>query len=181
MPEQYKIKVKISLIGDSRVGKTSLVGRYVKDYFGDKYITTIGTKVSTKQLKLKKQGKEINLTLSIWDILGQEQFTKVQTMAFDSSKAAFIVCDLTNKESLENILKWHQRLTEVTGDIPIIILANKCDLTDQYCFGEPELNEYATKLNAPYFITSAKKGDNVIKAFYKIGEDIINYIFQEKK
>jgi hypothetical protein len=70
-------------------------------------------------------------------------------------------------------------LNEVTGEIPIILLANKSDLTNNYDFTERELRSLSSELDAPYYITSAKFGDNVIKTFYKIGDLITSEIFEK--
>jgi small GTP-binding protein len=176
--ERYNVKVKICLIGDASVGKTSLIRRYVLDVFDDKYINTLGTKVSKKKLIIKKMDQEFDLTLSIWDVLGQEDFEKIQTMAFQGSKGALLVCDITRKDTLANLSNWHHRLKEVAGDIPIIILANKSDLQDQYTFNEHDIEEFSSGLNASYFLTSAKDGDNVIKTFYKLGDMITTSILK---
>ncbi len=177
--DKFNIKVKICLVGDASVGKTSLIRRYVLDVFDDKYIDTLGTKVSKKQIILKKDDREINLTLSIWDVLGQQDFKNIQSMAFKGSKGAMFVCDITRKETLDNLRNWHRRVTEVAGNIPFLILANKSDLNEQYTFTEAELKDFAEDLGAPYFLTSAKKGDNVIKSFYKIGDYITKNIFEK--
>ena len=103
MDDKYKVKVKICLLGDAGVGKTSLIRRYVMDMFDDKYITTLGTKVSKRKLVIKKNDNEFDLTFSIWDILGQEEFKNIQNMALKNSKGAIIVCDITRKKTLENI------------------------------------------------------------------------------
>lgn len=177
--EQYNIKVKICLIGDSSVGKTSLVRRYVMDIFDDKYISTLGTKISKKLVIIKKNNMDINITLSIWDILGQEDFKNIHTMAFKGAKAAMLVCDLTREDTLKNILTWESRLKEATGKIPIVLLANKSDLSSDYAFTQDDLKLYSSELGAPFFMTSAKFGDNVLKTFYKIGELITNEIFKK--
>ena len=177
--DQYNMKVKICLIGDSSVGKTSLVRRYVMDIFEDNYISTFGTKVSKKQVIIKKDDKNINLTLSIWDVLGQEDFKKLQGIAFQGAKAAMLVCDLTREDTLRNILTWESRLKEVTGEIPIILLANKSDLTSDYEITNNDLQSYSSELSAPFFLTSAKFGDNVIKTFYTIGDLITTEILKK--
>jgi small GTP-binding protein len=179
MGDTFKLKVKICLIGDSQVGKTSLIRRYVMDIFNDKYITTLGTKVSKKQLKIKIEKAEIDLIFSIWDVLGQKEFKKIQLMAFKGSKGALIVCDMTRDETLKNTLKWSKKLKAATGDIPMILLANKSDLTGDHAYTEAEVKQYSEQLNAPYFLTSAKFGDNVIKTFYTLGHMVTNEIFKD--
>ena len=177
MPEAYNIKVKICLVGDAQVGKTSLVRRYVMDFFDDDYIATLGTKISKKKLIIKKDNKEFNLTLSIWDVLGQKELKNIQKMAFQGSKGAIFVCDITREETLRSVLTWIADVKKVTGEIPFVLIANKCDLTDDYSFSEKDIEAYSSQLNAPYFMTSAKFGDNVIRMFYKIGDLIIDTIF----
>jgi small GTP-binding protein len=178
MEDAYKIKVKICLVGDAKVGKTSLIRRYVLDVFDDEYITTLGTKVSKKKVIIKHDDKKFEIVLSIWDILGQEDFRNIQNMAFKGSKGTLMVCDITRKDSLMNLQNWITRVKEVTKEIPFIILANKSDLKDQYDFNEEELKDFATGLNMPYYLTSAKTGENVIKTFFQISEMIITKIFE---
>jgi small GTP-binding protein len=175
----YKMKVKICLVGDAGVGKTSLIRRYVLDMFDDNYITTLGTKVSKKRVVIKKDEKKIDLTLSIWDVLGQEDFKNIQNMAFKGSKGLILVCDKTRLETLDNVTKWQERVMGIANNIPSIILVNKSDLEEQSNLTEENVKELATNLNMPYLFTSAKDGTNVIKAFYKIS-DLIADEFTKK-
>ena len=89
-----KLIKKVCLLGDSSVGKTSLVRKYVYDTFDDSYIATIGTKTVKKQLSVSHFGKDIDLTLMIWDILGQKEYRKVQSMSFQGTSGALVVCDI---------------------------------------------------------------------------------------
>jgi len=179
MGEPFNVKVKICLVGDSAVGKTSLIRRYVMDIFDDKYISTLGTKVSKKRLKLKKEDLDIDLTLSIWDVLGQDSFKGIQGMAFKGSRGAMLVCDVTREETLKNITSWADRIKKIAGDIPFVLLANKSDLTSQYKFNESDLESYSSNLNTSFFMTSAKFGDNVLKAFYKLGDLVTTELLNE--
>ena len=178
MGEPFTLKVKIILVGNSEVGKTSLIRRYVMDIFDDRYITTLGTKVSKKRLIIKKNETDVDLTFSIWDILGQEEFSNIQAMAFKGAKGALLVCDLTRNETLQSITGWVTRVKEVTGEIPMILLANKADLTGDYAFTEDDIKAVTTQLKIPYYFTSAKFGDNVIKTFYSIGDMVTDAIFK---
>ncbi len=180
MEKPYKLKVKICLVGDSSVGKTSLIRRYVMDIFDDKYITTLGTKVSKKRIMIRNRDSEFDLTLSIWDVLGQKDFKGIHAMAFKGAKGTLLVCDLTRKETLNNLTNWVSHIKAVTGQIPMIILANKSDLTSEYAFTEAELQAFSTQLNTDFYMTSAKFGDNVIKTFFKLGELVINEIFLDE-
>lgn len=179
-PEPFNLKVKICIAGNSAVGKTSLIRRYVMDIFDDRYISTLGTKVSKKRLIIKRGNMNIDLTLSIWDVLGQEEFSQIQDTAFKGSKGAFIVCDFTRVETLQDITHWSDKIIQANGNIPIVLLANKSDLTSQYSFNENDVQIFSNQLNMPYFLTSAKFGDNVIKSFYKISKMVVDEMFKDQ-
>ena len=168
-----EIKRKIVLIGDWGVGKTSLIKKYVFDQFDDDYITTLGTKVTKKRIKYKiSEEKIIDMNLMIWDVMGQKDFKKIQLMSFKNANGALIVCDITRAETLDSIINWRTDIFNVTGEIPIIILANKSDLKEETKFSEQELSEVTGKFHAPYFFTSAKTGENVVNAFITIGKKL---------
>jgi small GTP-binding protein len=168
-----EVKRKIVLIGDWGVGKTSLIKKYVFDQFDDDYITTLGTKVTKKRIKYKiSEEKVIDMNLMIWDVMGQKDFSKIQKMSFKNANGALIVCDVTRNETLESIYTWRSDLFEVTGEIPLVILANKSDLIDEAKFSDKELSEVTSKLNVPHFFTSAKTGENVNNAFITIGKKL---------
>ena len=104
MPETEQVSMKIVLLGDPSVGKTSLIKKYVLDIFHDQYLSTLGTKVTTKKLLFpgKSTNNNIELTLIIWDVMGQSGYKLIHESAFQSSKGAIIVCDLTRKETFQN-------------------------------------------------------------------------------
>ena len=169
--EVKKIKRKVLMLGDGAVGKTSLIRKYVMDKFDDKYITTIGTKVTKKVLELKAQNTE--LTLMIWDVLGQKGYASIQSSSYKGSEGALVVCDLTRKETLKSLDEyWYPNLSQVAGKVPIIVVGNKCDLTDQFQVLEEDLKAFAAKYNAPYFRCSARTGENVEDAFGALGESV---------
>jgi small GTP-binding protein len=176
MKSIVEVKKKICLIGDPAVGKTSLVRKYVTDMFDDKYIGTLGTKVTKKRIMIESSTNNFDLTIAIWDILGQQEFHRIQKMAYRGAKGVFLVCDLTRKETLSNLINWKEAITQVTGEIPMIILANKCDLEPK-TFGDTELKQVAEHIyNAPFIITSAKTGINVDNSFLKMGQFITEEI-----
>ncbi len=169
-----EIKQKLCMIGDWGVGKTSLIRKFVYNQFDDKYLVTFGTKVSKKRIKYKVDKENIvDMNLIIWDIMGQKEFKRVQLNAYKSANGAFIICDVTRNDTLFNIYTWQSDLYEVTGEIPIVILANKADLRGQEKFSEDDLRKVANDINAPYFFTSAKTGDNVEDAFTNLGLKLI--------
>ncbi len=163
-----KVMRKICLLGDGAVGKTSLIRRYVFDMFNDEYIMTIGTKVSKKNMKL--EGKE--LTLMIWDILGQKEHSNLHSAYYKGAAGAIVVCDFTNKKSMEHLTRWVDDFRAVAGDAPLVIAVNKQDIEKKaYLFEEAK--EIADNYGAPAIPTSAKSGKNVELLFKTIGERVI--------
>ena len=95
MTEVKEIMKKMCVVGEPAVGKTSLIRRFVLDKFEDKYISTIGTKTTAKDLRIVLDKETMDLKLQIWDILGSRSFSKIQNIAYKGAKGAFIVLNLT--------------------------------------------------------------------------------------
>ena len=189
MRANTKIKGKIVLLGDGAVGKTSLIRRYVLDYFKDEYIQTIGTKVTKKEIQVTARDNQIvDATLMIWDIMGQRDYYRKHIRQFDKyqpqtkfylgAKGALVVSDISRKTTLESLPLWVDSIFETEGEVPLIFLANKSDLLDEYEYSFEDLGAFARQYNAPAFLTSAKTGENVDVAFYKLGEAMINNVLR---
>lgn len=163
-----EIKVKICLLGNPAVGKTSLIRKYVYDVYSDKYIGTLGTKVSKKLVRIG----EDSVTMLIWDLMGEHEFRRIQMTAFKGTQGALIVCDLTRKETLAGFDFWPENLFEVTGKIPVIFLGNKNDLPDKE-ITEEDIKPYAGKYGTEYYMTSAKTGAHVEEAFESLARKIV--------
>jgi small GTP-binding protein len=155
---------KICLIGDGAVGKTSLVRRYVLDVFGDDYISTFGAKVSKKVVTLG----DVELTIMIWDILGQKSGASMHSAYFSGANGAFLVCDSTRPDTLESLNSWYLEFSKVAGKVPIIPLANKCDMTSRVT--EESLRSISAIIGKDFRRTSAKTGDGVEEAFLQLGK-----------
>lgn len=167
--ELRRIKRKVLLLGDGAVGKTSLIRKFVMDKFDDKYITTIGTKITKKDLSYPGQGVE--LTLLIWDILGQKGYTAVQSTSYKGAEGAIMVCDLTRAETLKSLEDyWLPELAKVTGKVPLVFVGNKVDLLSQRQISDQDLGAFAAKHGAPHYLSSAKTGEHVEDLFKKLGD-----------
>ncbi|UCE74921.1 MAG: GTP-binding protein [Methanomassiliicoccales archaeon] len=173
--ERKRYQRKICLLGDGSVGKTSLIRKYVLDKFDDKYLPTIGTKVSRKEVVMPFQREKIvvDLTMIIWDIVGQKAYQKLRQMYYQGANGALVVCDVTKRESLESMREWTNSLFKVTNPVPILFLANKSDLIHKAEFKSTDLEALVSAFKSPYFYTSAKSGANVNRAFYRLGELMI--------
>ncbi len=173
------MKVKICLIGEAAVGKTSLIRRYVHNDFDDKYITTLGAKVSKKEIgfDLEQQELHVDMDMTIWDIMGEKGFRDlVKEAFFIGTRGILAVCDLTRYDTLKELDDWIQSVFKVVGSIPVVFAVNKVDLKDEVLlmYGETELDQAARAFDAKYLYTSAKTGENVENSFRKLGQMIID-------
>jgi len=158
---------KVCLLGDGGVGKTSLIRRYVLDVFNDEYIKTFGTKVSKKVVETE----EAQLTMMIWDILGQKAHSALHEAYYKGAHGALLVCDLSREETVLSLPRWKLDLTGIVGDIPIIPVGNKCDLERKV--SEETLRRMEEKMGWPLTITSARTGDGVEEAFLALARRIL--------
>ena len=165
---------KICLLGDPAVGKTSLIRRFVFDMFDDKYITTIGTKVTKKTVEVDREvptgNMHVKITLLIWDILGQREYQRLHPVYYQGAEGALIVCDSTRKETIGNLATWVTSFKNVVGNVPVVFLINKSDLVDPEKFDRSEIDNLSRLHHAPYLPTSAKNGLNVERAFITVSE-----------
>ena len=153
-------KFKVCLFGPGNVGKTSLLIRYIKDYFSPDLKQTIGSNFLIKDIEIDQK----NVRLLLWDIGGQDQFAKLRTIYFKGSNAAFGVFDVTDPQSLLKLPGWISSIKKtVKKSIPMIIVGNKIDLERQV--GRQEAEDLAKRLNCTYLETSAKTGEKVEIAF----------------
>lgn len=170
-----RMKIKVCLVGEAAVGKTSLIRRFVLDDFDDKYIQTLGTKVSKKEMAVPAgAGQEpVKIDMTIWDIMGQKGFRELLKEAyFYGAKGVIAVADVTRKMTLDDLDDWIEGVYSVTGKIPIQFMANKSDLRDQAEIGEEELTQSTKAYGSPFFFTSAKTGENVEAAFQDLARRI---------
>ena len=168
------MKIKVCLVGEAAVGKTSLIRRFVLDDFDDKYIQTLGTKVSKKELTVTGSDHElVKIDMTIWDIMGQKGFRELLKEAyFYGAKGVIAVAEITRKTTLDDLDDWIEGVYSVTGKIPIQFMANKWDLKDQAEITEEDLTQATKAYDSPYFLTSAKTGENVETAFQNLAQRI---------
>ena len=154
------IQKKVCLLGDFSVGKTSLVRRFVEGQFDDKYLSTIGVRISRKTL-LRAAG---TLNLLVWDLAGAQEFN-TQSSYLIGVSAALIVCDLTRHTTLDSCAKYVQQVRAVNWTAPIVFAGNKLDLIAERSITEEELRACSETQGGSYVLTSAKSGAGVDLAF----------------
>lgn len=169
---------RIILIGDSGVGKSSIILRYLQDDFKEKFPCTAGVEIGTKTLTI--DGEEIKL--QIWDTAGQERYRNVTKSFFKSALGVLIVFDLTSKESFKNLEEWFNLIDQhAPEDVSICVLGNKIDLKKEITVKHEEINQFLENKIAKYYEVSAKSGLNIEKAFFEISQSIKQKKFDNQK
>lgn len=184
--ELRDILKKVVLLGDGAVGKTSLIARYVVNKFDNKYIATIGTKVSRKDLQIVRPNMIINLRMMIWDILGQKEYSKIRSASLTGAQGLILVGDVSRVETIQNLDSfWLREVDKAVGKIPTVLVGNKIDLTRNSVMVTTALESMGQKLGLPVLLTSAKTGANVEQIFATLGDilvaDIISKAPTEKE
>ena len=165
----FDLQIKLLMIGDSAVGKTSLLLRYANDTFSSTFITTIGIDFKIKTVDL--DGRRVKL--QIWDTAGQERFRTITSAYYRGADGIIMVYDVTSSESFDHVSDW---LTEVNryaneGTCKLLV-GNKCDMEDKVVTTEAA-KEYADGLGIPFLETSAKNATNVEEAFLTMAGELI--------
>jgi small GTP-binding protein len=162
------IQKKVCLLGDFSVGKTSLVRQFVEGRFDDRYLSTIGVKISRKPVKMT----DYTLNLLIWDLAGGDDFSKAGASYLRGSVAALIVCDLTRRETLDSFQIYAEQMRALNPEAILVFAGNKVDLIDERVIPDEELQALCHLLNGRYLDTSAKTGFQVETAFQWLAEQI---------
>jgi small GTP-binding protein len=176
-----KLVLKLALLGDPAVGKTSLINRYIEHRFKEDYHPTLGVNLVVKKLKIE----ELNLSarLVLWDIAGQSKYDLSRAMFFQGCMGALFVYDTTRPVTLTNIkTKWLKDLQEYSEKKPAyVLIGNKIDLKESIKVSTEEGKILADKMQASDFIeTSAKNGDNVEEAFRKLVTQVLKNLELDK-
>jgi small GTP-binding protein len=172
--ESNRAKVKICLAGEPMVGKTSLIRRYVQDEYDDRYIATLGAKVTKKEIETDTEVGRSAVTMILWDIWGNKNVRELLKDAYYHGAHGIIaVCDVTRPETLEELDGWAHAIRSVAGDIPVCLLANKVDLEGDRLLKEADVKAFGAARSWPLYQTSAKTGAHVEEAFGAMVETIL--------
>ena len=154
--------LKYIIIGDSSVGKSNILLRYVHNSFNPEFLTTIGVEFGAKNIEINKK----IFRIQIWDTAGQENFRSITRAYYKNSVCALIVYDISNRSSFENVISW---IEDCKGQSPksifIILVGNKNDLENERQVSYEEGLEFAKNNNIVFFETSAKTGKNISELF----------------
>ena len=165
----FDVKYKIMVLGESKVGKTSLIKRYTKDQFGGVYLTTVGMDFQDKIIEIEDK----KVRLQVWDTAGQERFRNVTKSYFQSSHGLLVVYDITDKESFDKIKFWIENIkNNAPENAKLILVGNKCDLANERKVTIEDGENKARNYNIKFFESSAKDGTNVNELFFYLANEI---------
>ena len=172
--EEYDMILKIVLIGDSSVGKTNLMNKYIKNEFREDTKATVGVEFGSKVYVIENH----RIKAQIWDTAGQERYRSIANTYYKGAKGAFIVYDITRKETFDSVDRWANDLkTECDKNITIILIGNKNDLENQRQVTKEQGEEKAKAFQLGFFEMSALTGDNLEKGF----NALISEIYENNK
>jgi len=164
MYEEPKYIIKITLLGEKNVGKTSLVYRYIENKFRDSYKATLGVNLLKKDMDVDGNG----VSVQIWDLGGQESFRSLRKLYLEGANGAFVMFDLTDRKTFDKLNEWIESFKEARGEQPMVLIGNKSDLENQRKITDMEASNYAKDNNMELILTSAKPGQNVKEPSIKL-------------
>ena len=161
--DENELKYKILFLGETQVGKTSLIIKYTEGTFQQGGITTLG--VDLKYKYLKKDNK--NLRLDLWDTAGQERFRNITKSFYNGANGMIFIFDLTSSESFDKLKFWIEDSKDKITDnnIELLMVGNKSDLIDERVVTKEKIQKLSEQYNIPYFETSAKIGEGIEEMF----------------
>ena len=167
--QNVDVTFKILTIGESGVGKTCILRRFVENKFMKNHLATIGIDFKTKNIKIG----ETQIKLKIWDTAGQERFRNITTQYYKGADGIALIFDLTDKNSYEKIKEWMTQIRNNTqaDEIGLVLMGNKCD-SEERIISTDDGNALGEELGIKYFETSAFSGENISEAFNYLAHEI---------
>jgi small GTP-binding protein len=172
MAETEWYNVKVVMLGNSGVGKTKIVERFVNGLFVEEGPITLSATMFSKNLEFPEQ--KTTFKVAVWDTAGQEQYRSLGKSFYQNAQAAVLVYDITKADSFEGIYYWVNELkSNVREDIELVIVGNKCDLEEDETIRHDKARDYAESIHATFILASAKENICINKIFTGICEKLM--------
>ena len=177
-PQDYDYLFKVLLIGNSSVGKSSLLLRFVDNQWNDLFVPTIGVDFKIRTMEIDNK----NVKLQIWDTAGQERFKNITASYYRGAHGIFVVYDISDTESFKNINNWLIEIEKnANKNVYKILVGNKCDLEDKRTVSYQQGKELAETYGMQFIETSAKSNTNVDEGFHLLGREVMKMSLNDKE
>ena len=177
-PQDYDYLFKVLLIGNSSVGKSSLLLRFVDNQWSDLFVPTIGVDFKIRTMEIDNK----NVKLQIWDTAGQERFKNITASYYRGAHGIFVVYDISDTESFKNINNWLIEIEKnANKNVYKILVGKKCDLEDKRTVSYQQGKELAETYGMQFIETSAKSNTNVDEAFHLLGKEVMKLSLNDKE
>ena len=174
----FETLIKLSIIGDSNVGKSNFLFKFIEGQFSPLHVATIGFDYKSRIVTLPESKKKVKL--QIWDTAGQEKYMSINKNLFQRVQGVILMYDITKHETFEHLDTWLNLIKQMTNDIPIVLVGNKLDQEDSIENGRAveytEGEDFARENNFEFFETSALDGTNVDKIFSTVAEKVLKSV-----
>ena len=156
----------ILAVGNSTVGKTSIIKAFNGESFSNTYLSTIGTDLTFVNTEIDIDGIKTKIRVKVWDSTGQERYQNLIAQTIHNTEGIFIVYDVTEQSTFNDLEKWIEKLNELVpiNAFPIIVIGNKIDLTEKRVVKKEVAEEFCQSHGFPYFETTCKKSETVFPA-----------------
>ena len=162
--------IKLLIVGDSSVGKSNFIYRFIENKFCQSYMTTTGIDLKTGNIDIENK----KIRVQLWDTAGQEKYRAITKNLFLKVQGVLIIYDITNENSFQNLKSWVSTIKEECGHMEMLLIGNKSDLEEQRKVKKDEAIAFAQEEKIEYMETSSKTGENIHKAIGFICEKILN-------
>ncbi len=174
---EFDILIKLIIIGDSGVGKSNYLYRFVEERFCPVHEATIGFDYKSKLCSLPKSKKKVKF--QIWDTAGQEKYMSINKNLFQRVQGIILMYDITSQKTFDNLRQWMNVINQLAGEMPLILIGNKIDLVDERKVPKEKGEQFANDNNIKFFESSGKNGENVEKSFFYLGEQIVSQSYTQ--
>lgn len=169
--QDVDVTLKVIVVGNGQVGKTSMITRFAKGVFTNEYKKTLAVDFLEKRLFLDNCGEEV--TYLLWDTAGQEEYDAITRGYYKGAGAAVLAFSTVDRASFDALENWHRKVKDECGDIPMLLVQNKVDLIDQAIASPQEVEAVAQRLGLALYRICVKENLNVSEVFRYLGEEFL--------
>jgi len=174
----FETEVKVIVVGDGEVGKTSMIRRYCKGKFTENYRKTIGVDYLERLHTIPSRGEDVRMM--VWDTAGQEEFDAVTRTYYRGAAACVLAFSSTDRASFEHVMKWQSKVAEECGDIVTVLVQNKVDLLEEAEMTSDEAEALAEELGVRFYRVSVKDNLNVDEVFEYLADEYLKELYAQR-